>query len=185
MKIFAIYLKVRFTEKPEWFDEFLRTYFEPVDLHITLIQPRVIEDECIADVELIVERVKEQIVLSEENKRLFFRHLVTEQLSDGDYICMLQCAHNDFLVNLQKELRSALSMHNSYLEPVTIGYEEQFVPHVTIADYLDEQRKQEAEKYFATPYRFEAVLEAMVLPIVENQSIESRSDPDQQRVFTW
>ena len=60
-----------------------------------------------------------------------------------------------------------------------------FVPHITIADYLNEQRRKEAEKYFAVPYRFEAVLESMVLPIVEDQSIEARSNPDQQRVFTW
>ena len=126
MKIFAIYLKVRFTKKPEWFDEFLRAYFEPIDLHITLIQTRFIEDECIADVELIVERVKKQTALLEENKRVFFNQLVTEQLSSGDYIFMLQCAQNDFLVHLQKELRAELSMYSSYVSPVTIGYEEQF-----------------------------------------------------------
>ena len=185
VKIFAVYLKVTLTEKPAWFGEFLSIYFEPVDLHITLIQPRCIEDEAAMKVKSAVKEIWRETALRKEGAGVSFDRLNVERMSDGEYVFMLQCEQNDSLGRLQRELRAALNAYDAYVDPVTIEYEENFVPHITIADHLDKREKEEAERYFLSSYRCEAVIEALVVPIVKDQSVEERSNPAHQSVFKW
>jgi len=44
MKIFALYIKIQLDKNSEWLSEFRKKYDEPGDLHITLIQPRYIDE---------------------------------------------------------------------------------------------------------------------------------------------
>lgn len=57
MKIFALYLTVRLTKKPAWLDDFLNKYYEPVDLHITLLQSRYVNEG-------EVNQIEEQVAFS-------------------------------------------------------------------------------------------------------------------------
>ncbi|OGM98465.1 MAG: hypothetical protein A2915_00685 [Candidatus Yanofskybacteria bacterium RIFCSPLOWO2_01_FULL_41_34] len=181
MKIFAVYIKVSLTKKPEWFDEFLNKYFEPVDLHITLIQPRYIDENRINDLQFSIIRIIENNRLID--KKLVFDKVVVDKGSDGKYICMLIAQENDFLVDLQKELKKVLKDYSTYVDDSTKEYEIDFKPHITIAINLDESTKEEAEKYFISDYECQGEMESLVLPIVKNTSIEERKDSNNLRIF--
>ena len=186
MKIFALYIKIKLTKKPEWFEEFLEKYFEPVDLHITLIQPRYVDEKQTDDLELKVsELIKKANVVGTERK-LFFDNLVTDRGSDGKYILMLNSGESHFLNNFQKELRLVLKDYNFYVDNSSKEYEINFNPHITIAIDLDELAKEEAEKYFITDHGFEGVIGVigeLVLVMVKDQSIEERTNPNNKKIF--
>ena len=90
---------------------------------------------------------------------------------------------NDFLVDLQKELKKVLKDYSTYVDDSTKEYEIDFKPHITIAINLDESTKEEAEKYFISDYECQGEMESLVLPIVKNTSIEERKDSNNLRIF--
>ncbi|MBI2064960.1 MAG: 2'-5' RNA ligase family protein [Candidatus Yanofskybacteria bacterium] len=183
MKIFALYIKVRLVKKPEWFDEFLEKYFEPVDLHVTLIQPRYIDEKQIDDLQSRVIKTINNISIREIDKKIFFDKLIVDKESDGKYIFMLNAKENNFLIDFQKELRATLEDCNAYLDNSNKEYEIDFKPHITIATDLDNSRKEEAEKYFVSDYKCVGLIEELVMPIVKNTSIEERTDVNNLRIF--
>ena len=183
MKIFALYIKIKLTEKPEWFEEFLEKYFEAVDLHITLIQPRYFDEKQTGDLEFKVSELIKRVNAVGDEKKLFFDKLVVDKGSDGKYILMLNCRGNNFLNNFQKELGLSLKDYNFYVDDSTKEYEINFNPHITIAIDLDEHSREEAEKYFVSDYRFEGVIGELVLAIVKDQSIEERKNVNNQKIF--
>src|SRR3989344_892483 len=162
MKIFALYIKIKLTKKPEWFDGFLNKYFEPVDLHVTLIQPRYVDEKQIYDLESRITETIKNISISEIDKKLLFDKLVIEKESDGKYVFMLNARENNFLTNFQKELILALRDHDLY---------------------VDDANKEDAEKYFTLDYELEGLMGELVLPIVKDTSIEERTDINNLRVF--
>ncbi|MDO8658697.1 MAG: 2'-5' RNA ligase family protein [Candidatus Levybacteria bacterium] len=183
MKIFALYIKVRLTQKPEWFDEFIEKYFEPVDLHITLIQPRYVDEKQIDDLESRIIKTIKNIRTKETDKKLFFDKLIIDKESDGKYVFMLKSRENNFLANFQKELRMTLGDYNLYVDVANKEYEIDFKPHITIATNLDEQTKEEAEKYFTSDYGCEGLIGELVLPIVKDTSIEERTNVNNLKFF--
>ena len=183
MKIFALYIKIKLTKKPEWFEEFLEKYFEPVDLHITLIQPRYVDEKQIDDLEFKVSESIKRVSILENEKKLFFDKLVTDKGSDGKYILMLNSGENNFLRNLQKELVLSLKDYNFYVDNFNKEYEINFNPHITISIDLDEFAREEAEKYFILDHRFEGVIGELVLVTVKDQSIEEKTNPNNQNIF--
>src|SRR3989344_729021 len=130
MKIFALYVKIKLTQKPEWFEEFLEKYFEPVDLHITLIQPRYIDEKQIDNLEFKISELIKRVNVVEDEKKLFFDKLVMDKDSDGKYIFMLSSRENNFLNNFQKELKLALKDYNFYVDNSAKEYEVNFNPHI-------------------------------------------------------
>lgn len=180
-KIFALYIKVRLTEKPEWFDDFLNKYFEPVDLHITLIQPRYIDKGQVGAVESRVAEVVRNTYISDNDKMVVFNNLVIDE--EDSNVFMLRCEKNNFVLHLQENLCSALSEYDSYVEDVTMVYESDFKPHITVAINLSEHDKEKAARYFIDDYRIVGRLEDLVLPIVKNQSVEERNNVHNKRIF--
>src|SRR3989338_279157 len=183
MKIFALYIKIKLTKKPEWFDGFLNKYFEPVDLHVTLIQPRYVDEKQIYDLESRITETIKNISISEIDKKLLFDKLVIEKESDGKYVFMLNARENNFLTNFQKELILALRDHDLYVDDANKEYEINFKPHITIATNLNDYAKEEAEKYFTLDYELEGLMGELVLPIVKDTSIEERTDINNLTVF--
>ena len=182
MKIFAIYIKIKLLQKPEWFDEFLKKYFEPVSLHITLIQPRYVGEEQIEDLKTEVRLALEKIRINYHDKKILFESLEIDEGSDGKCTFMLNSTDNTLITLLQKELMSVLKNYNNYVGEHHKEYEVNFKPHITVAA-VDETLKVEALKYFSSSFKFEGVLEELVLPIVKNQSIAERTNTNNQNTF--
>lgn len=183
MKIFALYIKLSLTKKPEWLGEFLDKYFEPVDLHVTLTQPRYIDEGQVDNLQSNIISLIKSISIKEDDRKVIFDKLTIDKESDGRYVFMLNVRENNFLISFQKELQAALKDYTEYLDDSTKEYEVNFKPHITIAINLDAATKEEAEKYFASDYKFEGLLEALVLPIVKDTSIEERNDTNNLRSF--
>lgn len=184
MKIFAVYLKVKLTIKPEWFDEFVKEYNEYSDfIHITLIQPRYFHESEVESLNNKVSEVLKRFTITEEDKKLHFNNLVIDQGSEMRYVFMVNSTENKFVNDLQRELMRALKGYDQYLKEITKEYENNFKPHITVADDLDEGKKKEAAKYFAGEYEIEGVIEALVLPTVKNTSFEERTNPNNLKLF--
>ncbi|MEI6296715.1 MAG: 2'-5' RNA ligase family protein [bacterium] len=184
MKIFALYFKVKLIQKPEWFDGFRKEYDEPHDLHVTLIQPKYIKEGQVDAMKSKVTEVLNRQKISEDDKKLIFDKLAPRTKGDdGKYIFMVGCTKNDFLYNFQKELQTKLTEFNNYVDKITIGYENNFKPHITIAVNLDDKRKDEAEKYFNSDYTCIGYFDELILAVVKDQSIEERTNLNNKTAF--
>lgn len=184
MKIFALYFKVKLTKKPEWFDEFVKKYHEYSDfIHITLIQPRYFNENEVENLNNKISEVLKKFTITEEDKKLYFDNLVIGKGSEMEYVFMVNSRENKFLNDIQKELKEALKDYNQYLKEITKEYENNFKPHITVADDLDEEKKKEAEKYFAGDYEIEGVIEGLILPTVKDASFGERTNPNNLKLF--
>jgi 2'-5' RNA ligase len=183
MKIFALYIKIQLIDKPTWFGEFIEKYFEPVTLHVTLIQPRYVDEEQVQALQSLVREAVKKFSTFGYDKKVVFDSLDVEKESDEKFTFMLGTRNNDFINNLQKELRISLEKYDTFVDEAHKEYEINFRPHITIAIDLDEKTKEEALQYFATPYKLEGIIEELVLPVVKDQSIEERTDTKNQNIF--
>lgn len=138
MKIFGLYTNVTLTKKPEWLDAFLEKY-QSRGLHVTLIQPRTIEEN---DTGVLKQKISQFISEHSGSISLVFDELIYNKEEAG---AILVCAKNaDTLMKLQKDLRLALSEYKNYVEPVGENYEKNFWPHITIGDKVPQQQYEEA-----------------------------------------
>lgn len=95
---------------------------------------------------------------------------------------MLNISPNTYLVNLQKDLRAAFHGYTQYFDESTKEYEGNFIPHITIAANVSGEVKEEAEKYITEDCECVGVIESLVLPVVNDVSLEERCNPVNQRV---
>lgn len=96
MKIFALYTNVTLTKKPEWLDAFLEKY-QPRGLHVTLIQPRTIEEN---DTEVLKQKVSQFISEHSGPINVVFDELIYNKKEAG---AILVCARNaDTLMKSKK-----------------------------------------------------------------------------------
>ena len=183
MKFFALYFRVDLQQKPFWFDDFRSKYDESYDLHVTLIQPRYIEEAEENLLRFKVEKFLRENKLSEEDKELVFDKFVCERELDGKYTCMLINQSNNSLISFQKRLREDLKRFDKYVDNVTEQYEIDFRPHITIGRNIADKSLEEVESYFKSGYATRALVDELVLPIVENNSIEEAQNPKNLTVF--
>ncbi len=183
MKIFALYLTVHLTKKPAWLDDFLNKYHEPVDLHITLLQSRYVNEDEVKQIEELVARVLSARTATPADKEVYFSDLVVDEESDGTYTFMLNASPNAYLEDLQNDLRAAFEGHTQCVDELTREYEENFIPHITIAANVTAEVKEEAEKYITEDYECAGVIESLVLPVVNDVSLEQRTNRDNLIMF--
>lgn len=177
MKIFALYLRLNLINKPKWFDDFRLKYDEPFDLHVTLIQPRYIDEARVDDLKFIVSKFLSENRFSEEDRIIEFNNLVFDQELDGSYTIMLLAQKANKIFELQNGLRELLKEFNEYVKNVTIEYEENFKPHITIGRNIKSDLLLEAKSYFKPNFSVKGILADLVLPIVMNTSAEERKNP--------
>ncbi len=183
MKIFAVYLRLNLIQKPEWFDEFRSKYDEPLELHVTLIQPRYIAEEKVDDISASLATFLDKEKMSSINKMISFDQLVYEQEHDGTYTLMLIAQMADELHNFQKKLRDTLREFTEYVDKATIEYEKNFRPHITIARNIHSTYLPEVLAHFQSDFLVKGVLTKLVLPIVKDTSVEERKNPSNQQAF--
>jgi 2'-5' RNA ligase len=168
---------------PEWFDNFILKYNEPLDLHLTLIQPRYIDEQQIDDIKSKVALFLNENKLAAEDKIIEFDNFVCDKESNGKYTIMLLASNDDVLLDFQKGLREILKDNIDYVEKATVEYEENFRPHITIGTNISEDLLNEAKSYFQSEFQVTGELTDLVLPIVKDTSIEERGNKDNQIIF--
>ena len=184
MKIFAVYLRVKLNKKPHWFDEFIARYLRvSMILHVTLIQPRYISEQDISDIKLKIADVLNTEKFTGEDKKISFDKLMVDREENGKYVFMLNAKYNSHLISIQKELQLVLNSYKNYCDDVTIEYETNFKPHITVGVDVDPNLKEEAEKYFSTDYTCEGEITELVLPIVKHRSNEEADNINNLTIF--
>lgn len=185
MKKFATYLKVTLTKKPEWFDSFYERYSQPHEMHITLTQPRHIDETRVEDVKIEIDKVLKNNVFKDTDKHFIFDTFVYDKEPDGTYTVMLITQGSSLLNNLQKDLRENLSQFGNYVDAVMEDYETKFRPHLTVGNNIGVQDIQEVENYLNKQNSFvEGVTGELVLVAVENVNIAETKDSNNLTIFT-
>jgi len=172
MKFFALYFRLELKQKPFWLEEFRKKYDEPYDLHLTMIQPRYIEESEEDLLKFKIDKFLKENKPSEEEKYLVFDNFTCEKEMDGKYTCMLMAQDNIGLINFQKKLREDLKRFDKYVDAITEQYEINFRPHITIGRNINEKSLEEVRSYFKSGYATRAVIGELVLPVVKSNNIE-------------
>lgn len=178
MKIFALYLRVNLAKKPQWFDAFREKNNGWFELHITLIQPRFVNDEEIPELKEKIQAILGRIKLIESDKTIMFDKPVFEELPDSNYLFMWFAKENIAITALQNELVGALSSYDNYCEEVTKRYEADFKPHITVVESIDAKQKIETEQKLLTDNACEGIVVDLALVIVKDRSKEERENPN-------
>jgi 2'-5' RNA ligase len=176
MKIFAVYLTIDLTTKPDWLDNFRHRNDAWSAFHITLIQPRFIEDNQIENVKAEASDFIKKRQLTLDDKQLIFDKVFFEENSDGKYLIMWFAKENLKLVRLQSDLYNLFNDCGKYVDGSTIEYETNFRPHITIAENINADQKIEIEKLLTLNSKCEGVIKSLALPIVKNTSREEREN---------
>ncbi|MBP6888151.1 MAG: 2'-5' RNA ligase family protein [Candidatus Pacebacteria bacterium] len=185
MKKFATYLKVILTLKPDWFDDFYSKYSEPHELHITLTQPRFINERDIEKVKLEIASILEKHSFNDANKIFTFNTCVYDKESDGTHTVMLATPGNPLLVDIQKDLRGAAQKFGDYVDPVMESYETNFKPHLTIGNNIIDQEAREVKNYLSEQDSFpQGEVTELVLVVVENMNLTETRVPENLTMFS-
>ena len=104
MKIFAVYFNFELTKKPKWFDGFRDKYKTTSIFHITLIQPRYVDEDQIHNLKTSIEEVLNKHTFTDPDKKLIFGEALIEREEEGQYIFMWQIKENRLISQIQKEL---------------------------------------------------------------------------------
>lgn len=177
MKIFAIYLRLKLSSKPEWFDDLRNKYSSNNILHITLVQPRYIEESEIQNVKDIVDRVLKECHLKDIDKEVSFIKTEIEE-DEGKYIVMSFIEKNEKIIDLQKRLVANLEGFNKYCSEVTREYESNFKPHLTVADQIEYSQKDGVMENLRDSSNFDGLIEDMVIAVVNRQTVSESENPD-------
>lgn len=168
MKIFALYTTVTLTKEPDWLDSFVEKY-QQRDLHVTLIQPRFIEEDEIPQLKQDIAQFFSTYVGGP--MRVAFDDLIYDTEKSG---AIMACARNaPALVQLQKDLCHILSGHPQYADPIREEYEKNFRPHITIGDEIPEEGYQESLSYLKEGCYCEGEIHGVVLAIVNTMTSDA------------
>jgi 2'-5' RNA ligase len=177
MKIFALYTNLKLKEKPAWFDEFTEKYGAWWEPHITLCQPRHINDDEIDQLKEIANDFFSKLRILGHAIEVSFNSILPQ--SDKNAI-MLKAENNATLMKLQRELCAMLSEYTHYVDPLTQSYEENFEPHITIARDLSEEQYREACDYLKDECSCQGIIDEIVLAIVKENTPEEANNPVNQ-----
>lgn len=178
MKIFGIYTNVTLIKKPEWLDAFLEKY-QPRGLHVTLIQPRYIEE---TNIEALKQKVSQFIPEYNGSINVVFDELIYNKEETG---AIMMCARNvDMLIKLQKDLCVVLSEYKNYVESIREQYEKNFRPHITIGDVIPQEQYKEALNSLKDDCRCEGIISAVILAIVNDMSTEESNNAGNKTIYT-
>ncbi len=183
MKIFALYLRLNLSTKPGWFDGIRSKYSSTAILHITLIQPRCVAE---SDIAILKERVRE--VLSETthfNKKLVFdKTEIEDDEKDGECLLMAFTEENKSIRDLQNKLVEKLKDFDQYCSETTKGYEQNFRPHLTIANQIPLGAKEEVVSLVSQGMDLQGEVADLVLAVVNEQTVAESEKSENWNVFS-
>lgn len=185
MKIFALYFRVNLVQKPEWFDNFRKKYDKDYDLHITLIQPRYIDELRLGELKQKISEFLNKNKLEIKDKIVEFNILVCDKKGSDANIFMLLVEKQNILVDFQKKLRDVLSDFESYVDDETKNYEVDFKPHITIGRDIADQDLLDVENYFESEYIIKGDIAQMVLPVVNDATIKEVTNSKNLTVYNF
>jgi len=176
MKIFAVYLRITLNTKPDWFDDVRNRYSSNSILHITLVQPRLVDEIKIPNIKHIVNDVIEITKFDELDQKLNFVNPALVE-DEGKYLLMSYIEGNESIIRLQKNLVEKLHEFNSYCIDITKEYESNFRPHLSIADQIDHDAREEVLTLVNNDIKLEGEIKDLVIAVVNERTVLESEDP--------
>lgn len=183
MKIFAVYTNIEFQNKPEWFDEFWQKFENQYPPHITLVQPRYIEEEKIDELKSKIKIFLDKKNISGSISEISFGVPIVSKGDDGLYTLMLPVVNTEKINLLQKDLVDSLVEYGNYVKLEHKKYEENFMPHMTMVVDLSEENLSKTMEYFSDGLEMRAKVTKLILPVVKDTSTEEANDPQNLTTF--
>ncbi len=183
MKIFAIYLNIDLTHKPEWLDEFRAKYDKPYEYHITLKQPVYIDESQVMDVRERVSVFVAGLQLPDHALTVAFDRVITDTKDSEDICIMIRAAENIPLIDLQRGLVEALAGYENYCKPESAGWEKEFMPHITIGRDLNLDSLEQAQKEMHPEDLPTGIITELVLAVVDDLNPIEANNPKNQTVY--
>lgn len=182
MKIFAIYSNIELTQKPEWLDDFRVRYNAAHDYHVTLKQPTYIEEYDVQKIQENLSQLVHNAVIPEGGIRLTFDSVVTDIDPEGKSTIMINAQKNELIETLQKQIVAAFKNYDHLYNPASRNWEENFQPHITIGDGLDNGQLKvalaELENVLCV-----GIIQNIVLSVVKDMSLDEINDPVNKTVY--
>lgn len=138
--IFAVYFEVELLKKPFSFDSYFSKYNPPqTDIHVTLIQPRIISESQTESVFALVKNFCANNQITTADKVFETKGCVVGQESEDKSIIMF-IIESGIMSTFQGALRTLFSNGFTYKDIKNKNYEYNFVPHITLgSDILNEE----------------------------------------------
>lgn len=168
MYIFAIITDLHIINLPSWYKEFTNKYLSRPIPHITLIQPRYIEEK--AEHELIKKLTHD---LKKYQKFLSLKIQAKGFIPFDEHTgFMIQTPHKHIL-NLQKTIRKMIPKELELYFPPGIEYEQNFRPHLTMADLIPENEFTDiVKKYNLEELHFDVEVHSILFTLTKDFSNE-------------
>jgi 2'-5' RNA ligase len=168
MIIFAVTTNVEYVSKPEWLDNFFKKHNKvSYDFHVTLKQPCIIDEAQIVEIKNIL-----KVYFEKNNPKkieIVFDKLNSdtseEELSRNDASIMVD-SDNQEIKMLQKYIVGTISAYKNYFDEGTRNYEENFMPHITIATNLNQEEFESAKNDVGVDLVIKAKLTKVILTVV-------------------
>lgn len=181
MKIFVVTANVELTHKPTWLDDFRQRYDKPYHYHITLKQPCFVDNDKIDDIKTKLKSLFSDSTLKQKIDMNFDELKVSKDAPGG--ICIMLNATNQQVRKLQNEVVDTLSLYKNYYKTKYEEYEKQFEPHITIARDLNDEAFTAAQKELQGNISCKAVIDKIILTVVNNFGPEEANDPKNQTTY--
>ena len=184
MKIFAVYLRLTLTSKPEWLDDFRSKYSSTSISHITLVQPRYVNEDRVQVLkDKIADVLNKEKFDTKDRKLTFLKTELEKDDNNEEYILMSFIKENRSILNLQKNLVEALKDFGNYCHETTREYESNFRPHLTIANQIDLGSKDKTLQLVSQDNKLEGNTTDLVLAIVNEQTTSESENPNNWITF--
>ena len=176
MIIFAVQTNIELSKKPEWLDAFRSKYGDlRYDYHVTLKQPWVISEKQIPEIREKLSSFFGQASVHPMHLTFNTIVLASTKVDQADGCIMIKSEDNEQINKLQENIVGVLSIYKEYVEPESKEYEEQFMPHITIAWNLDAEKFKLAEKELKQDYFCEGEVTKVILSIIRNFDHKDKS----------
>lgn len=183
MKIFAVTANIEITTKPDWLDGFRARYDKPYAYHVTLKQPCLVEDDQVDEIKKKLSRLFDTTHIPNHAIPLTFNVLKAPKDVPDDICIMVRSTDDEQIRVLQKQIATVLSEYKKYYKPEYQGYEENFKPHITIAQGLNERTCQEAFEFLKQGCVCGGVITKILLTVAANFGPEEANDLKNQTVY--
>ena len=180
MKYIYISFEFKLENAPEWLNDFRRKYDDPLPFHITL---KTISTTPVANLHKI-DRFLSTLVSKCRPFDINFNKLYTGSPTSNGFCIMVKAEPNTALNDLQSEISGFLSRYCEFAKPEYKTFEKNFTPHITIGRHLKQEEYDEALKIFKDKdVELRAILDTLVLKIVDEPEIDSWNDPENHTVY--
>lgn len=178
MAIFYVSFDFELTKKPKWLDDFRKKYDYPYPFHITLKLNTYTKKK---DLQKIQETVT-KIASKYKPLDITFNKITIDKTKTG-YVIMINAQKNQQLLSLQSEIKSKLTKFGRNLKKYHKDFEDNFVPHITIARRLNKNELEVAKAELGKNIECKARLDRVFLVIMKASNFEESSDPKNKTVI--